>query len=441
MKKNAPKILAVVLLSAIAVLMVVAGSGSLVEVFRQQVSNNDSLPSVDAIGDQDNKEDTLEPSVPDILPNSPLPETNYFPIKAEKSTNHRFEQNLELTNATLDATHSTSEGMFIIFTHCTESGAFEVERRTQSMIKIDNEGSIISCFSISNANETEYMNSNITSQGLVVVVKDSQKTYLYTISYDFKQEELLELPSFSSVTIFTLQDSYLLFGVSSENIVYKIQNNAILSSNLLKAGTIKEVYDFSSHYLIFTSGIDGYSCMKLNDQLKLISSVSVQNRSLLAVSPIIEDGLQKFIVVEHTINGVEIVKYDMSFSNSNSDRVGVGLAESAQVFINGESIFLLLHASTERLYLVDKELSFTSSNNTTFKGITKLFDCSTTEKGYLVLFTKGEVLTLTDIRNDGMIKSINLDILTTNAYLTTESDGKYSVSFETGGGISIIGIN
>ena len=49
MKKNAPKILAVVLLSLVAVLMIVAGSGSLTEIFKPTPNNNDDVPTVDAV--------------------------------------------------------------------------------------------------------------------------------------------------------------------------------------------------------------------------------------------------------------------------------------------------------------------------------------------------------------------------------------------------------
>ena len=443
MKKNAPKILAVVLLSAIAVLMIVAGSGSLVEVFNTKPDNSNNIPIVDAVGDSNNQlsnGDTANPSNPEN-DDGRKEEINYFPIKAENSVNHRYIQTLDLNAPLLNATHSTVSGTFVIFTHQTESGAFKVPKRTQSIIKMDEEGTILSCYSISTASQTEYAHSKVTTQGLVVAVKDNTKTYLYTISFDFKQVEVMELPYFSSLTIFALSDSFLVFGVSSENVVYKVKNNAIVSSNVLQSGIIKEVYDFSTYYAIFSSGIDGYSFIKLSTDLKVISSVSMQNKSILAVAPLVDDGEQKFIIAEHTVSGVEIAKYDSSFTISNCERVGVGLAESAKVFINGESIFLLLSASTDRLYLVDKELGFTSSNNTTFQGFTKLYDCALSLSGYLVLYEKGETLTLTDIRNDGTIKSVNLDKVTASAFISTDTSGNYAVTYQTDTGIVSIGIN
>lgn len=442
MKKNAPKILAVVLLSLVAVLMIVAGSGSLTEIFKPTPNNNDDVPTVDAVGD--NNEQTDNELNSDKLDNDvalPEEDVDYFPIKAEQNPNYRYYQNVELFSPTLNATHSTTEFTFLIVTHQTDKGAFKVVARTQTIIKIDEEGTIISRYSIKVNMDTEYLYSKVTSQGLVVAVKDNSKTYLYTISLDFKQAELIELPLFSSVTLFALNDSFLVFGTSSENVVYKIKNNTIVSSSVLQSGIIKEVYDFSNYYAVFSSGIEGYSFIKLSTDLKLISTTSIQNKSILAVAPIMEENKQKFIVAEHTISGVEIVKYDMSFSVTNAERVGIGLAESAKVFINGESIFLLLHASTDRLYLIDKNLSFTSSNNTTFKGITELYDCATTLNGYLTLYTKEDILTLTDIRNDGTIKSINLDIITNSAFLNIDRQGNYIVTYQTEKGIVSIGIN
>lgn len=442
MKKNAPKILAVVLLSTIAILMIIAGSGSLVDVFKQSSSNNEMTPIVDAIGDENNQHNNVNtiPNGSEELFTPIEPEINYFPIKAEQSAGHRFIQKMALTSPMLNATHSTTSDTFLVITHETNNGAFMVASRTQSIIKIDGEGNILACYSIKNNNQTDYACSKVTSQGLVLVVKDDTITYVYTITLDFKQVELIELPIFSSVNIFALSDSFLVFGTSSENTIYKIQNNTIVSSNVLQLGIIKEIYDFSNYYALFSCSMDGYSFIKISPDLKLLSSVSIPNKTVLAVAPIIEEGVQKFIVAEHTPKGVEIAKYDTTFSIAQSERVGVGLAERAKVFINGESVFLLLQASTNRLYLVDKHLSFTSSNNTTFQGMTELFDCALFYGGYLILYAKGERLMLTDIRNDGTIESINLDVSAKSAYINLDQAGNYSVTYQYGNEIIMIGI-
>ncbi|MBQ8178156.1 MAG: hypothetical protein IJ033_03085 [Clostridia bacterium] len=440
MKKNAPKILAVVLLSLIAVLMIVAGSGSLKEVFTSNAPTNngaDTVPSVDASGD-DNAQNTP--------PNTAAPPQqeeiiNYFPILAQKDGTYRFKQDIALENSTLHATHSTADGIFLVVSHATTQGAFKVDSTTQTVIAMDEDGTLTGAISLSTQSDCTYLASKVTTDGMVVIVTNGSRTYVYTISLDLTRTEVMELPAFTGANLFSLSDGFLFFGRSTENTVYKIKQGAVLSSNSLQTGEIKAVYDFSSYYALFISGINGYSFLKLDGNLKLISTITIPNRTLLAIEPIVVEKEQHFIAVEQTPSGVEIAKYPMSFSIEKSERVGVGLAESADVFMNGESIFLLLHSSTDRLYLVDKNLSFTSSSVTTMQGITKLYDCYATSLGYKVLYAKGEKLTLLDIRNDGTSQSLNLDTVTNIGNIAIDTDDKFMVAYQTENGIVAIGIN
>ena len=434
MKKNAPKILAVVLLSLVVILMIVAGSGSLKEVFDSTTSTDD-VHIVDAALDDNAQEK------PDDVPKDDLVEENFFPLYAKTDGPHRYMQELTLTSPVLNEVHSTEKESFVIFTHATKSGAFKVDKSTQTIIKVDEEGAILSAYLIVAPKETEYLCSKITSIGLVVAVKDDTRTYLYTLSYDLKQVDLIELSLFNKGNIFALNEGILFLGESTENVVYKIINNSIVASNSLQPGEIKEIYDFSSHYVLFLSNINGYSFMKLSVELKLISSVTIVEKTLLAVEPIAEEGKQKYLAVEQSYSGVEIVKYDDSFNLSNTEKVGVGLAENAKVFLNGESIFLILYSTGVRLYLVDNNLNFTSSNTTTFQGITEFYDCYSYQGGYAVLYDKGNTLTLTDVRNDGMIKSVNLDSTASIACIGTDGNNSFFIVYSTQDTLCILGIN
>ncbi len=441
MKKNAPKILAVVLLSLIAVLMIVAGSGSLKDVFSttDKSTNNGvgSVPSVDASGDDN---DTLvPPPVTDTTPKDDV--VSYFPIPSQNDTVYRFRQEIALENSTLHATHTTANGTFLIVSHATKQGAFKVDFPTQTVIAMDDGGALMGAISLSIQSGCTYLVSKVTTDGIVVAVSNGSRTYLYTISLDFTHTELMELPAFTSADVYSLSDGFLLFGRATENIVYKIQRGVVLSTNSIQTGDIKAVYDFSSYYALFISSINGYSFLKLDGELKLLSTITIPNRTLLAIEPIVVESEQHFIAVEQTQSGVEIAKYTMTFSIEKSERVGVGLAESAEVFMNGESIFLLLHSSTDRLYLVDKNLSFSSSSATTMQGITELYDCFTSNVGYKILYAKGEILTLLDIRNDGTSQSLNLDTSTSACNIAMSKDDKFVVVYQTDGGIVAIGIN
>lgn len=438
MKKNTPKILAVVLLSTIAILMIIAGSGSLKSVFNADNFNEDTPPSVDAVGNESNPPSTDDNPIKE--PESAIPDVEHFPIHASMDGIHRYEQKLNLSGPILEAVHSTSEGSYVIFTHETSDGPFKVSKRTQTIILIDEQGTILSAYSLKQNMQTSFLASRVAENGLVVAVKDAQKSYLYTLSYDFKQLDLIELPVFNSAMIYTLSNSLLLFGEGKERTLYKIFNNTIVATNSIQQGSVMRVFDFGTQYLFFLSGINGYSCVKLSEDLKLISTITIQDKTLLAVEPIVENGIQKYILAENSHNGVEIVKYDNNFSQLTAERVGVGLAESASVYMNGESLFLLLKASSPRLYLVDKSLNFTSSNNTTFQGLTEMYDCYTHVDGYSVLYAKGETLTLTEIRNDGIIHSLNLDAIASRACVFIARDLKTSVVYVYGDMLNIIGL-
>ena len=181
--------------------------------------------------------------------------------------------------------------------------------------------------------------------------------------------------------------------------------------------------------------------MKLSPDLKLISSVTIVDKTLLAIEPLTEDGKQKYLSVEQSSSGVEIVKYDANFSSLGLERVGVGLAENAKVFLNGESIFLVLYSTSVRLYLVDNSLNFTSSNSTTFQGLTEFYDCYAYNGGYAVLYRKGQVLTLTDVRNDGMIKSINLETEVDVADVGVDANNSFFIAYSTENKLGVFGIN
>ena len=435
MKKNAPKILAVVLLSLVVVLMIVAGSGSLKEVFSPTGSSDDNVPVVDAALDND-----IQAKPDDTLENDEV-EDNAFPIYAKTDSLNRYTQELKLTSPILNEVHSTSTETFIIFTHATQSGALKVTKTSQTIIKVDDNGNILSAYSITAPKETEYLCSQITNAGLVVAVKDDTRTYLYTISCDFKQVDLIELSLFNKGSIFALNEGVLFLGSSKENAVYKIVNNSIVASNSLQSGEIKEIYDFSTHYVLFLSNINGYSFMKLLPDLKLVSSVNMVDKTLLSVEPIVEDNKQKYMAVEQSSLGVEIVKYDANFSTHGDERVGVGLAENAKVFFNGESVFLILYSTSVRLYLVDNDLNFTSSNSTTFQGLTEFYDGYSYKGGYAVLYDKGQTLTLTDVRNDGMMKSVNLDSKVSIARIGVNGNNSFFVVYSTENELGILGIN
>ena len=224
------------------------------------------------------------------------------------------------------------------------------------------------------------------------------------------------------------------------NTVYNITGNAVAASTTIQSGEIREVYDFGTYYMLVLNGISGYSVIRIGSDLKHISTVTVSDRHPLAIRPVVTDGVQKFLVAEKNATGVDIVRYGADFSAAEADRVGVGLADSADVFMNGESVFVLLHATTDRLYVIDSGLNFTASSTTLLQGMTAFHDCATYSGGFLVLYSAGDALTLADIRNDGTSMTRSISVGTQKAFILRTAEGTSAVVCAVENGVKIIGL-
>ena len=118
--------------------------------------------------------------------------------------------------------------------------------------------------------------------------------------------------------------------------------------------------------------------------------------------------------------------------------MGVGLADSAEAYMNGENIMLLMHAEETRLYMIDYELNFTSSS--ALKGsVQRIFDCVSFDGGYKVLYSDGEKLKLLRIDRDGKTLSGDFGAFDGNAALT-DSEGRETVFYTAGDSLKIIGV-
>ena len=439
MKKNAPKILAIFLLTVIAVLMVVAGSGTVADLFKDKDTD---VPGSSANVEGDSPPPAEEPD--QGSGNVTEDETNnvFFPVPPEASAIYAYTQSLwsesgmELNNAL-----STSEGLYVIVTHASDSGVLATEGKRISVVRADNDGTLVSAVHLASRGEDiRYLGSRLTSAGLVVVATDGERSYVHTISTDLKKTDLIELPAFNAATVFALNEGYLLLGSGASNTVYKIIDNAVAASTTLQSGEIREVYDFGTYYMLVLNGISGYSAIKIGVDLNHISTATVAEKQLLAINPVVSGGVQKFLVAEKTANGVYIARYGADFSAAEADRVSVGLAEDADVFMNGSSAFVLLHATTDRLYIVDSELGFTASSTTVLQGISDFHDCETYADGFLTLYSAGDTLTLADVRNDGTSVTRSIAIGTQKAFIVRMYDGTSAVVCSVENGVKIIGL-
>ncbi len=443
MKKHAPKILAIVLLTAIAVLTVIAGTGSFGEGSDSGNAEGDGksdqtiIPTtsvkdpVDELPTDDTPSDPIEPVEPSV-----------FPVPPEESAIYAYVQSLPFESGfTLNAVHTTSEGVFIIVTHELSTGGFKVKNRSVAVIKAERDGTLTAGLNLEHATATEYLDSALTSEGLVVITASSGVSYANVVSLDLGSREILELQKADTATVFTLNKGYLLFTGGASNAVCKIENNVIKAKASLQSGEIKAVYDFGAYYTVFLNGINGYSVLKLDSSLRDLGGVSVPERRILAVQPVARDGKQKYLVAESKDGAVELAEYYADFALSSAERVGVGMAQSADVFIKENRIFLLLHASTDRLYLIDEKLDYVASSSSVMQGMRALEDCASYDGGFNVLYVKGDALVMLDLRDDGTEESRNFSVNADTAFIGGLKGDGLSVVYAEGNALMIIGLD
>lgn len=429
MKKNAPKILAVILLTVIAVLMLVAGSGSIRNFFNSFKA--DATEKTD-----DNDPVIIEPpgGDPEEEPKS------VFPKLPKNSEIYIYEQDLELSGGTLlNAVHQTAQGSYIVLTVNPPGGDLKVSQKTVCVVRMGGDGSLLSAINLNFDGESEYLASEITAAGLAVVVNSGEKTYAATVNPELTKFSQIEIQKAEKARIFPYSEGFLLLAKSRENTLYLIEDSAIAKTTSVQAGEIVDIYEMAAYFILVINGVNGYSVINLDKNLYGYTSVSLPEKTALKICPVAENGVQKYIVAEKEGNAVYLAKYEKTF-RSAEDRICLGLSDSAEVYINRDTIFVLLKNGSGRIYLSDLALNISLSSAEYFSNISGIFYCNEYNDGYLMLCAdkSEENLVFIDLRNNGSVSQKNLAADTHNACFVRNLDGSAAVFFINEGGLKIV---
>lgn len=433
MAKNTPKTLTVILLLALAALSVAA-----VLIPEAEYSATGGEPGAETPPAEEVPPDTETPLPDDAgdAGDAAPPVEPFSPIPPEPSAVYAYTQTLWAEGGVeLNAVHNSSSGCYMVVTHAGKEGALNTGGvRTVTVLKLLPDGTISALKHL--AGGENYFDSSVTSEGLAVVTGGSDKCYVGVLSEELTDEFVTEMPVATGGKLFSLSEGFLLFLTAGERTnAYKLRDGVIVSSASIMGGSVAAVYDFYSYYLLTVKGIQGYSVVKLSPELFPVTTVTVPEKELLSITPLPGEEKQLYLIVERGAQGVEILKTDLK---EEIERVGVGLAERAEAYMNGENIMLLLHSESTRLYMVDYRLNFTSS--TALKGkVERIYDCISYDGGYKLLYSDGEALTLLRIDRDGKTVSGNFGSFPGNAALI-DSDGSETVFYTDGESLKIIGV-
>ena len=431
MAKNTPKTLTVILLLTLAALSVAA---VLVPAADSQATGEQNPGGISSDQTEPPDGDVAPDVTPDDEPQE-VPEP-FSPIPPEASAFYTYTQTLWAEGGVeLNAAHNTSDGQYAVITHAGKEGALNTAGvKTVSVLKLESDGTISALRHLKGGDA--YLNSRLTAEGLVVVTSGSGKSYVHTLSAELNDAYVTEMTDCNGAEVYALNEGFLLFLTGADKTkAYKFADGVIVASDSLIGGSVADVYDFMEFYLLAVKGIQGYSILKLSTELSPITTETVPEKELLSITPIPSEGAQKYLVVERGADGVQVIKTDLS---KDDKRVGVGLADSAEAYMNGENIMLLMHAEETRLYMIDYELNFTSSS--ALKGsVQRIFDCVSFDGGFKVLYSDGEKLKLLRIDRDGKTLSGDFGAFDGNAALT-DSEGRETVFYTAGDSLKIIGV-
>ncbi|MDD3946504.1 MAG: hypothetical protein PHI19_01540 [Clostridia bacterium] len=425
MLKNAPRVMAIVLLVAIAALMVIAGGSGFTELFKGVEAHTD-----DPIDPNTNTEPpSVTPETPEDIP--PFLSSK-FPKQPCESDLFAYTQSIETDSGLkLEAVHQTAQGNLLVISGAPVSGDFTVERNSVTVINMSCDGTLNKCLTLSVSTPTYYVCSQLTSEGLAVAVKDNDKCFIYTMDYALSGSSFAEMDTVNAARIFPLSQGYMFLAERAENTVYLIRGGTVHKSAIIQAGNVLEIMEMRSVLTLFINGINGYSVLSLDKNLEGFSQINIPEKHALKVLPVTENGVQKFLVVEFHCGSIYLSKHSATFREADCERVGIGLADGADIYQNGDSVFLLLKGTNPRVYLVDMQLNFTLSSSEFYHDIKDIYACDGYNGGYLMLSCNGDTdsLTLTDIRNDGSVSTKTIAVAADNAEFVRNLNNTVSIIY------------
>lgn len=328
MLKNAPRILAVVMLVTIATLMVIAGSSEISGLFNKGVEARTDPPSSQQQNNNTPSDPTNDPVITPVVPVSNLPK------QPSASDIYAYTQAVEVQgDIKLEAVHQTALGILLVISGAPSGGDFSVARQSITIINMSPDGVLNNSLTLPSDQPIDYVCSQLSTDGLIVVAKDAQFCSIYTIDYLLDNAVCLQLEAVNSGRLFPLQNGFMFIAERVQNTAYLISGNCVQKSATIQAGCILEIVELRSTLNVFINGINGYSIIALDKDLIGYSVTNIPEKRALKVLPFSQNGVQKYMIAEHYMGAIYMAKHSASFRESDCERVSLGQAELSLIHI------------------------------------------------------------------------------------------------------------
>lgn len=429
-KKHTVGILAAILLAAIIVLSIAAFA-----------------PKKDETVTDDRLDDTskVTPISPDDKQEIPF-YSQTLPKSSSPSERYLFEQTIcGNGNIRLAAALQTVSATYIIAETDCKSGDVAAEKKTVGIVKTDSLGNIEKSISLQNNCAYSYVASNLTNDGIVIIVADDTKSYLFVTvtDYNLTETKTEAVPYADSAKIFPLNDCYLIFiDNGQETFVLKSEKDGFEFSSFT-LGEIVDVFDFGTYFKIFYNATDGYGISDLSKtDFTVIKTIFVSSATLNCIIPFVENGKQIYLAAESD-NGLYIRKFYSDLSPSASDRKKIGSATLIGYGADESNAYLCLTGGISGIVTVRTNLTLSYSLNKTSTVISKIYDRAFGADGFTLLVSDGDGKLVTIKISENGSETVYHDA-TDNATLLVYPNGTYGIAYNSAfydySAIKIIGL-
>ncbi len=429
-KKHTVGILAVILLAAIIILSIAAFAPK-----KDETITDDRLEETSKVTPISPDDKQEKPFYSQTLPKSSSPSERYL-----------FEQTIcGNGNVRLAAALQTVSATYIIAETDCKSGDVAGKKKTVGIVKTDSIGNIEKSISLQNSCAYSYVTSNLTNDGIVVIVADDTKSYLFVTVTDYNLNETTTeaVPYADSAKIFSLNDCYLVFiDNGQETFVLKSGKDGFEFSSFA-LGEIVDVFDFGTYFKIFHNSTDGYEISDLSKtDFTVIKTIFVSSATLKCIIPFVENGKQIYLAAESD-NGLYIRKFYSDLSQSASDRKKIGSAALIGYGADETNAYLCLTGGISGIVTVKTNLTLSYSLNKTSTAISKIYDRAFGSDGFTLLTSDGDGKLITIKISESGSETVYHDA-TDNATLLVYPNGTYGIAYNSAfyeySAIKIIGL-
>lgn len=429
-KKHTVGILAVILLTAIVVLSVAAFA-----------------PKKDETLTDDRLDDTskVTPIIPDEKNEIPL-YTQTLPKSSSPSEKYLFEQTVcGNGNIRLAAALQTVSATYIIAETDCKSGDVASDKKTVGIVKTDSLGNIEKSICIQNNRNFSYVASNITNDGIVIIVADDTKSYLFVTVTDYNLTETVTeaVPYAENAKIFPLNDCYLVFLDNGQETFVLQSSKDGFDFSSFSLGEIVDVFDYGNYFKIFYNATDGYGISDLSKtDFTVNKTIFVSSATLNCIIPFVENGKQIYLAAESD-SGLYIRKFYSDLSPSSSDRKKIGSATLLGHGADNTNMYLCLTGGINGIVTVRTNLTLSYSLNKTTAVISKIYDRAFDNNTFTLLVSDGDGKSVTIKISENGSETSYYDA-TDNAALLAYPNGTFGIAYNSSfydySAIKIIGL-